>query len=166
MNMFPRLFLENELPMLRSWRPLLREIDDLFNSFAISDQGSQWKGLSLGQIDEEQDHFVASFDMPGIGKENIDIELVGKHLRVRGERKVGKNGEQRVIERTVLLPDSIKIDAVEAAYENGVLRVFVPKAEEVKPKKIEISEGKGSFFKRITSGHEKEREVQNKNSAA
>lgn len=144
------LFRGNDFfPNVRTWRPLLQEIDQLFNTVATPNH-LQNAGNSLAHhdVDETSDHYILSFDVPGIAKENLDIQIIGNQISIKGERKNsykeanGIKEAKRTFERTVTLPTDLKADAVEAHYENGVLSLFVPKAEEAKPRKVQISESK------------------------
>ena len=81
-------------------------------------------------------------------KEDFDISLQDDVLTISGERKTG--GEKRegesfrserffgTFSRSITLPAPVKADEVKATYEDGVLTVTLPKAEEAKPKKIEV----------------------------
>jgi HSP20 family protein len=104
-------------------------------------------------VEEYPTHYLFSFDIPGIKKENVSIELSGDNeLRVKGERKAEREqktatSQQRervwgAFERSFLLPKSVKADQIEAQYRDGVLQVVVPKTETAQSKQIKISEGK------------------------
>lgn len=103
----------------------------------------------LADVYEDQDSIVLRFDLPGLKQEDIDIEMTGDTLTVKGERKFEdeqrRNNYVRVeraygqFQRTFTVGVPIQQDAVKAAYKNGVLEVTLPKAEEVKPKKVQVS---------------------------
>lgn len=108
----------------------------------------------------ENDHaFIISFDAPGMKREDIHLELTGRQLTVSGERKREDEfqaGQARRWERsygkflrTFELPDGVNGDGVEASYENGVLKVAVPKAEASKTKKIAISDTAKGFLQQL-----------------
>lgn len=97
----------------------------------------------------EGDRFVLEFDLPGVAKESIDLDVERNVLTVRAER-VARNGDwealaserpRGVFSRQLVLGDNLDLDAVEATYADGVLRLVVPVAEKAKPRKIEISTG-------------------------
>lgn len=97
---------------------------------------------------ESGDHFVAVVELPGMRKENIDISLHDGALTISGERKhEGNNGEtaqrtERYIgtfRRSIVLPTRVDPKKVSATYQDGILKVTLPKAEEAKPKQIQVS---------------------------
>lgn len=109
-------------------------------------------------IDETDDAYLVSMDMPGVPKENINIDLNGNILTVTGERRSRfqegsqEQGSERSyvkFQRSFTLPSTVDVNKVEANCENGLLEIYLPKSEEARPKKIEISSGKGGFKDRI-----------------
>jgi HSP20 family protein len=100
-------------------------------------------------LSETEDAYHIHLDLPGVDKDDVDINLQDGTLTIRGERKeeTREEGTNAVrVERSFgqffrsfTLPQTIKQDAIRATYDNGVLAVEVPKAEETKPRRIEIS---------------------------
>jgi HSP20 family protein len=98
---------------------------------------------------ETEDALHYAFDLPGIGKDAISIEAEDGALTVSAtrerEQKVEGDRYQRferrygTFARTVGLPQGVSEDEITATYENGVLEIRVPKPEQAKPKRIEIS---------------------------
>ena len=95
----------------------------------------------------EGDHFVIEFDLPGINRESIDLDIERNVLTVRAER-VARNGDwemlaserpRGVFSRQLVLGDNLDLGQIEASYDGGVLRLTVPVAEKAKPRKIQIS---------------------------
>ena len=95
----------------------------------------------------EGDRFVIEFDLPGVARDSIDLDVERNVLTVRAER-VARNGDwemlaserpRGVFSRQLVLGDNLDLEHIEAAYEGGVLRLTVPVAEKAKPRKIEIS---------------------------
>ena len=95
----------------------------------------------------EGDVFQIEFDLPGVAKESIDLDVERNVLTVRAER-VTRNGDwemlaserpRGVFSRQLVLGDNLDLDRIEAHYDDGVLRLTVPVAERAKPRKIEIS---------------------------
>ena len=92
---------------------------------------------------------VYAFDLPGIPEEQISIEVKDETLTISADREkteeTSENGFYRferrygTFARAVGLPQGVDQDNISARYENGVLEVRVPKPEEQKPKKIELS---------------------------
>jgi HSP20 family protein len=110
---------------------------------------------------EEKDTLVMKTELPGINKEEVDITLEGDRLTIRAEKKeeVTEDATHHTNERyygqyfrSVTLPFPVKEKGVSATFENGVLELRLPKAEEVKAKKIEIKAElpKGETKKRQT----------------
>jgi HSP20 family protein len=87
-------------------------------------------------------------DLPGMKKEDVKISLVNNTLNISGERtqeKEEKDGKFHRIEkaygkfyRSFTLPSKVLTEKIEAEFSNGQLTISVPKAEEVKPKELEI----------------------------
>lgn len=155
----PISFRDIDFPDMRTWRPLFQDLDELFNSFSVPSETGKWNAFGPAEVEEVEDHYVLSFDMPGIGKENIDVEVTGQQLRVHGESNT-QGKQRRVFDRTVLLPERINTESIDAQYENGVLRIAIPKAEEAKTKKIQVGESKEGFFKRLTTSSTEKKEGQ------
>jgi HSP20 family protein len=97
---------------------------------------------------ESGDHFVALVELPGMRKEVIDISLHDGTLTIGGERKgESNNGEtaQRTeryvgtFRRSIALPTLVDASKVSATYQDGILKVTLPKAEEARPKQIQVS---------------------------
>ncbi len=95
----------------------------------------------------EGEHFVIEFDLPGISRDSIDIDVERNVLTVRAERVPGNGDWQRLaserthgqFSRQLVLGDNLDLTRIEAGYDNGVLRLVVPVAEKAKPRKIEIA---------------------------
>jgi HSP20 family protein len=95
----------------------------------------------------EGDRFVIEFDLPGVAKETIDLDVERNVLTVRAER-LARSGDweplasertRGVFSRQLVLGDNLDLDQIEASYNDGVLRLVVPVAERAKPRKIQIS---------------------------
>lgn len=97
---------------------------------------------------ENEDTLYLTAELPGINPEEIDISATANSIVLRGERKESStskevNYHQREREfgtfrRVIDLPTKIDTDKINASYKNGILTVALPKAEEVKPKQIQI----------------------------
>ncbi|GAW51532.1 MULTISPECIES: Hsp20/alpha crystallin family protein [unclassified Nocardioides] len=95
----------------------------------------------------EGDRFVIEFDLPGVARECIDLDVERNVLTVRAER-VARNGDwealaserpRGVFSRQLVLGDNLDLEHIEAGYADGVLRLVVPVAEKAKPRKIAIA---------------------------
>jgi len=97
---------------------------------------------------ETADQIVVEVDLPGLKPEDIDIALDDNVLTISGERRFHDKGEQGRFyrlersyghfQRSLGLPPGVKQDAISADFERGVLVVRVPKADEVRPRKIAV----------------------------
>ena len=97
---------------------------------------------------------VLKAELPGLSAEDIDIEIDDNVLTLRGERRfeeVVEEGRYYRLERayghfqrSVTLPPGVKADEISANFDDGVLTVRVPKADEVKPRKIAVGAGAGA----------------------
>ena len=94
----------------------------------------------------EGDRFVLEFDLPGVSRDSIDLDVERNVLTVRAER-VARNGDWEMLaserprgrfSRQLVLGDNLDLDRIEAAYDAGVLRLTVPVAEKAKPRKIQL----------------------------
>lgn len=95
----------------------------------------------------EGDRFVIEFDLPGVTRESIDLDVERNVLTIRAER-VARNGDWEALaserprgafSRQLVLGDNLDLERIDATYADGVLRLVVPVAEKAKPRKIEIS---------------------------
>ncbi len=96
---------------------------------------------------ETQNEYVIKADMPGVDKQDVDITLDNDVLAING--KINQNGNETNLKyseyslynfcRNFNVGKDINGDAIKASMENGVLTLTLPKKEEVKPKKIEIT---------------------------
>jgi len=99
-------------------------------------------------VAETEREIILHAELPGLRKEDIDIQLTGDTLTLRGERQLAntQRGENfhrverqyGVFQRTFQIEVPIDTTKVAASYEEGVLTVRLPKQEEVKPRQIEI----------------------------
>lgn len=98
---------------------------------------------------ESKDSYLIRAELPGMKKEDFNLELKDGTLTLSGERKFEEPAsgvEYHRVERlagkftrSFFLPQTVKQDGIKATYRDGILEVYVPKAEEAKPKQISIS---------------------------
>jgi HSP20 family protein len=97
-------------------------------------------------VEEQDDAYVIEAEVPGVKREDVNIELVGKELTISGEIKereragILRRRTRRVgrFEYRVVLPSDVDGERVEAKLDDGVLSVRVPKAERAQRRKIEV----------------------------
>jgi len=130
--------------------PFSRLFDSFFNQdLTGSEEVSNRTWLPPVDIQETDDAYRLSAELPGLTKDDINITLENNVLRLSGERKlekdVKKESYQRIertygsFARSFSLPHQVNGDKVEAAFKDGVLTITVPKADQAKPRKISIS---------------------------
>jgi HSP20 family protein len=100
-------------------------------------------------VHEDKDSFVIRAELPGLKREEIEVSLHDGTLVISGERKFEKTEEgvevhrqERLcgkFQRALTLPMPVAADKIKAQYKDGVLTVTLPKVEEAKPKKIDVS---------------------------
>lgn len=100
-------------------------------------------------IAESDDALTLYAELPGLTKENVEITLEDNVLAIKGERTFNRDENREsyhrieraygAFNRSFHLPSNVRADKVEARFENGVLRIDIPKQEEAKPRKIEIA---------------------------
>lgn len=127
-----------------------RLFDEFFTPFInVDKQITTSEALNLHvDIYEKDNKIMIDAELPGIDKKDITVDVKGKLLTLGGERKVDEEikeenryrRERRYgkFERTFSLPFEIDPDSVMAKYENGILRLEVPKPQEQQQKQIEI----------------------------
>lgn len=139
-------------PSLDRWTNLRDEINSLFEmplTGNLTRQAQLFSGWTPAlDLYQNADNVVAVVELPGMRKENIEISLHDGTLTIAGERK-SVAGEEENAERTervtgkfrrsITLPTRVDSGKVTASYKDGLLTVTLPKAEEAKPKKIDVS---------------------------
>ena len=135
----------------RTLHDLQREVDSIFDRFFDRTGGDRTdSAVWAPQTDlvESDDAFQIRLDVPGMTKEDIDINLQNNTLTVSGERESERTAENEdyvrverafgTFHRTFTLPDAVDAEGIEAAYDNGVLTIHVPKTEGSARRQIEI----------------------------
>jgi HSP20 family protein len=142
----------------RELHTMQSEMNRLFNSFFDSSTprngGSRAvtrRWIPAMDVVETDDHFVLRADLPGLSENDVKIEVDDKVLTISGERKSEHEqrgtGYYRVersfgsFSRSLTLPEGVDADAIQASFDSGVLEVKIPKPEQPKPRKVEISLG-------------------------
>jgi HSP20 family protein len=149
------------------WRPrvfrprsLSREIDEMERLLEQRSSGwplrIMWRRIPTGEMAwapsiemyEREDGFILRAELPGVSSQDIDISMVGDALTIKGERRPPEEVKEEEYQcsemcygsfsRSITMPTSVDASKVEATYQNGVLELRLPKAEQAKPSKIEI----------------------------
>ncbi len=119
--------------------------DDAFTRPLTLRDGWSAPAIDMYQTDDE---IIVKASLPGVKADDVQINITGEILTIKGETKQveEKRGkawhvrEQRwgAFERAIALPTEVVSDKAKAEFENGILTITLPKAEEVKPKIINI----------------------------
>lgn len=143
------------------WRHLRERTSGTLTRFTPSSRGktpaesaqtadfpsADW-ALLAGDVFEDNDRFVVRLEVPGMDKQQLDIEVRNDMLIVRGEKRSeqeSSNGQYRVrqcafgsFHRSIPLTVPVLADKASASYRNGVLRIELPKAERSGGRRIEV----------------------------
>lgn len=105
-------------------------------------------GLLAGEVFEDRDKVVVRLEAPGMDVKDFDLEVVGDHLRLRGEKRSAResgDGSWRMMEcaygsfeRSIRLPAEVRVDKAKASYSRGILRVELPKVQPRAPAKAKV----------------------------
>ena len=100
-------------------------------------------------LSETAEGYLVEAALPGVKPEDVEVTVENNVLTIKGETRKETDDKQRnfhrverrfgSFQRTIALPNTVKADAIKASLEHGVLRLEIPKAEEVKPRKISVS---------------------------
>lgn len=137
------------------WEPLaeFRRMDEMMDRLwgeffgrpvgAWSQEGGEF--FCPMDVYQTKDHVIVKAIIPGVGPDDLEVTFSGQQLTIRGELQEAKDEEYLLHElrhgtftRTVLLPEIVDTSKAEAAYENGVLGIRIPKREEVKPRSLKV----------------------------
>ena len=165
-NMSKEKMKENEKREVAPWRPfselarMEREMERMFGDFwtrpwfglgwprrfrAFEDPGTRAPAV---EIFEEKDDVVVKAELPGMKKEDLDLNISENLLTIKGEKKKEEEVKEKgyyysersygSFTRTVELPKEVQTDKVRASFKDGVLEIRVPKTEEAKRKEVKI----------------------------
>jgi HSP20 family protein len=164
-SLLPQSWRREERPWARDMTRLQRRIDRAFDEMTepfsgffgpaardVWDLGGELEYSPPCDVEESTTHYVVSFDIPGLRREDVKIELRDNQLIVSGERKRDHKEETKehfsqeryygTFMRSFTLPANTSLEKIEANYENGVLQISVPKTAVSAAKHIPIKEGR------------------------
>ena len=145
---------------LTPWRPLReleemeRRFEDLFGRTLMPAMLRRWPAegrpwMPAIEVLEKEDSYVVKAELPGTKQEDIDVSVVGDTLSIRGERKAEVETKEENyytrefsyggFHRSIALPSNVDPQKIEATFEDGVLEVTIPRAAEVKAKKVSVA---------------------------
>lgn len=129
------------------------EVNRLFNTFfgPTDPQSASQRWMPEMDLVEAEDHFALRADLPGLGEDDVSIEVRDNTLTISGERKAEASEKDRGFyrversfgrfSRSLTLPEGIDAEAVTAAFDRGVLEVRIPKPQERRPRVVTIQAG-------------------------
>lgn len=136
---------------MRLWEPLdiLRDFPAVFPGVSGPDAGDGAVLSPKADIFDDGQNFIVSVELPGVSKEDLDIDLINNRLTIKGEKEL-ENKEERdgylkiersrgSFERSFFLDDKVDAEGIKADYKDGVLRLTLPRKHEELSKKIEVN---------------------------
>ncbi len=151
------------------WRPF-RELEEMERRFedilGRPFTPAAWRRFPIEErgwapaidVFEKEDRFVVKAELPGMKEEDIDVSIVGDTLTIKGEKKTESEAKEEDYYccersyggflRSIALPANVDANKIEASYEDGVLEIALPKAPEIKPKKVPIAVKKATPAKK------------------
>ena len=140
------------IPVLRNGSPFaamtpvpFSRLDGFFDRVLGEEAASSpsWSGSAPIALWQDEDQFFVEADVPGMAEADVDVTIHRNILTIRGERKPAEGRsylyDGRALgrfERTITLPEAIRVDEIRAELKDGVLRLTLPKSPESKPRKI------------------------------
>lgn len=118
------------------WTGLETEIDRLFES-ALTDFAAPAAPRFPVDVYEDKDNTYVRAELPGISRDEVNVEMVDGFLTISASRKDGDR--TFTFNRSVTIPEAVQADKVAATYADGVLTVTLPKQEAAKPRKITVA---------------------------
>lgn len=142
-----------------SYRNPWRELDTLTNrlgqmfdeGFPMPSNGGNW--MPAVNVEETSDQLVLTAELPGLRREDVELEVENNILTIRGEKTAEREEgdenrryhvwERRYgsFQRSFTLPRTVRADEISAEFKDGILQVSMPKAPEAKSRRIEIGAG-------------------------
>lgn len=126
-----------------------RDMDRLTEHLLGSVRNAATMPMDLHRSD---DHYIMSFDLPGVDPGSIDVNVEGRTLTVRAQRSARSDeniqwlARERPVgtyARQLNLGEGLALDHIDATYSDGVLTLTVPVAEQAKPRRIEVTRADG-----------------------
>jgi HSP20 family protein len=144
--------------MARWEREMERVFDDFFGRRLRPIWDERWwpartVGISTPAVDlyEEKDEIVAKAELPGIGRDDIQVNIADHRLTITGEKKKEEEIKEEnyyrsersygSFTRSVELPADVQAEKAKASFKDGVLEIRLPKTEEAKKKEIKVNVG-------------------------
>jgi len=136
------------LQILNEMESLQREMDQIFRGVGVRSAADVVRANIGFRVHDNDDHYSVVAALPGLDAEKLDINVLGRQLTISGAfaksdvpegarwyRQERRSGE---FEQRIELPTNLDTEKIEAEYANGILKIKLPKAASVLPKKIEV----------------------------
>jgi HSP20 family protein len=132
---------------------LRQAMDRLFEESSVNPRTWSWGEHQLVALDvyATDEDLVVEANLPGVKPEEVDITVEGNILTIAGETRAARKDEEGstliqeirrgAFSRTLTLPEGLEAERATATFEDGVLTLRIPKAEQVKPRQIKITSG-------------------------
>ncbi len=127
-----------------SFYDMPKEVDRLFDMFRNANMVPRRAVYPLINVTEDEESYIVDACLPGVATEDVELTLTARSLVIKGERKSPEGRYYRQerlagsFQRIITLNVPVDRDKVTAKSMNGILRVTLPKAEEIKPRRISI----------------------------
>ncbi len=132
----------------RDLRRAQGELDTWFNSFFGDAEGLARDAWPKANIYEDSEGVTFRFEVPGVDTNQVKVQVNDNTLTVSGEKKLEQEEKKEnyhriettygAFERSFSLPQSLDTEKLNATYKNGMLQVFVPRAERAKPRSVQV----------------------------
>lgn len=137
-----------ELSPWAPWREIEGQINRMFGELARDYDFFDRVWSPAVDLREDENSYMLEADLPGMKKDEIEVTVVDNVVTLKGERKHESESKEKGIhrierrygafERSFEIPGGFDADKINAHFENGVLKITLPKREEAKPKQVEI----------------------------
>lgn len=128
---------------------LQREMNRLFDSTHLNRSGASVDFPSINVWTKVDTGQVITAELPGINPEELDIKVIGETLTISGSRTIPEQGEENQYHRqergygnfvrSIQLQFPVESERIEATYEKGILKIWLPRAEQDRPRKILVN---------------------------
>jgi HSP20 family protein len=132
--------------------PMLAHALGLHNTQQGNDRAMTTAWAPALDISERKDAYLVAVELPGLQSEDLDITMEDGLLTIQGERHFAHDSSEQqfhrverrygAFRRSITLPAHVMAEEIQASFEDGVLQILVPKAEEAKAKRIQVRPGR------------------------
>ena len=129
-----------------------RDVQDLLDTMGYSRGNSGAVVWSPAiNVREDGEHVIVEAELPGVSPDEVDISVENGMLTISGEKRIARESREQNwhvverregrFERSFTLSRAVDVDRIRADFDNGVLRILLPKPEEAKPRRIQVNAG-------------------------